>query len=106
MEAELMRTEEHRDFYTCNFGLASFLRFALGDDAHLATMKTDNGRTSFVFRDEPQGTCRQLADAFYSEEGAAVGNARQLLECSRAAKATLAKADRSEDGTWEIEDGL
>jgi hypothetical protein len=101
-----MRVKESRDFYTCNFGLATFLRFALGDDAHLATMKVDGGRASFVFRDDPQGTCRSLANEFFSEEGAAVGNARQLLECSRAAKATLAKADRSEDGTWEIEDGL
>jgi hypothetical protein len=38
--------------------------------------------------------------------GAATGNARLLHECSRVIKVTLAKADRSEDGTWEIEDGI
>lgn len=103
-----MRIEEdqQRDFYTPHLGCATFLRYALGDDAHLSTMKIDQNRILFVFRDEPRGRCRQLADDFFSPESVAVGSALQLLECSRVIKATLAKAERSPEGVWEMQDGI
>jgi hypothetical protein len=38
----------------------------------------------FIFADEPQGSCKELADLFLSDESAVAGNARALLESNRA----------------------
>jgi len=78
-------------------GYAAFLRYCLGDDAHTATTKIPTGFT-FSF-DDKDDQCNDLHVAFYSPEGAAVGNARALLDCAKAIKTTLAIAKRL--GSWE-----
>lgn len=90
-----------QEFQTRHFSLAAFLLYILGPEAHLATIKKLDRGCSFVFADD--GTCRQSADVFFSEEGAAVGNAFQLLECGRELKRTIAEALASPNGIWQRE---
>ena len=93
-------------YYTSNVGTASFLRYVLGDDAHLMTTKIAKDRITFAFHDEPKGRCKQLTDAYFSDESAAVGSARELLDCCRAVRATVSAADRSSNKSWDSKDGL
>jgi hypothetical protein len=85
-------------FSTRHIGCAAFLRFALGDDAHLST--TVDGSTSYAFTDEPYGRCRGLSDQFFADGSVAVGDARALLECSRALKQTANAARVNSHGLW------
>ncbi len=84
-----------------HFGVSVFLRFALGDDAHVST--TAKGAPQFTFADEPEGRCRELSEQFFGPESVTVGNARELLEVSRTLRATVAKAQESPDQTWRNE---
>ena len=93
-------------YYTSNVGAASFLRYVLGDDAHLMTTKIAKDRITFTFRDEPKGRCQQLMDAYFSDESTVVGSARELLDCCRAVRATVSAADRSPDKSWDSKEGL
>jgi hypothetical protein len=83
-------------FATRHFGCATFLRYALGDAAHLSTDAA--GAPSFKFADD--GRCRELADQFFSDESVSIGNAREFLECSRALRITSAKAQDAPDRKW------
>lgn len=83
-------------YATRHSGLAAFLRFALGDSAHVSTAV--DRATTFSF--EPYGRCRELADAFFSDGSVAVGDARALLECSRELKQTANAARNNADGLW------
>ena len=87
------------EYITRHFGLASFLRYVLSDAAHLATLAEEQS-TKFVFTDEPRGHCRELADKFFNQEGAAVANARELLECGRALRQTINQAKDHPEGIW------
>jgi hypothetical protein len=88
------------EYSTRHVALSAFLRFVLGDDHHVATMRGENGHV-FYFRDDPPGRCRELADAFFSTEGAAVGNARDLLEIQFQVRKTVAMCNDSSDKCWE-----
>jgi hypothetical protein len=92
------------EYTTRHVGLASFLRYCLGDQAHVATGKAHNGTFNFFF-DDADEKCREFENAFFGEEGVAVGDARALLECSKDVRTTIAKASRAGDGTWEAERG-
>jgi len=84
-------------FTTKHFGLAAFLRYVLGDEAHVSTIRFENGiGLSF---DDPDNRCKDLQRAFFTTEGAAVGDARALLDCSRQITDTIFEAKRS--GAWE-----
>ena len=90
------------EYFTRHTALASFLRYCLGDAAHIGTMKSERG-TVFYFKDDPPGHCKVLADAFFSEQGAAIGNARDLFEVAFELRQTIHKAERNPDGSWEPE---
>jgi len=99
-----MRYQNDGTYTTRHADLAAFLRYALGDQSHIST--TTNGiSTAFVFTDEPQGRCRELADEFFAEGSAVVGDARALLESSREIKRTSAMAYKSEEKAWAPGDG-
>lgn len=92
-------------FKTCHQGLASFLRYAKGDAAHLRTVRDESGRMAFEFTDD--GTCEELSYLFFSDdcgEGAAVGNARALLECQREIRKTISDAINN-SGEWRNDNG-
>ena len=91
---------KEQEFQTRHFGCAAFLLYVMGEAAHLATIKTERG-CAFVFVDD--GTCQESADAFFSDQGAAVANAYQLMECGRELKRTIAEAVASPDGVWQRE---
>ena len=88
------------EFQSRHFGCSAFLLYVLGNDAHLATIRSERG-FSFVFADD--GTVRQSADEFFSEQGVAVANARLLLDCGRELKRTIAEAIASPEGVWQRE---
>lgn len=92
------------EYTTRHVGLAALLRYAMGDDAHLRTQKVGQYSTIFVFRNPER--CAELEHIFFSRDGAATGNARELLDCARVIRATVAAAQRKPDGTWSAEDGL
>ena len=71
------------------------LIYTLGDEAMTVEVEED-GRVIFAFTDEPPGTCRQVADDFFN--GAAVNDARELLECSR--RLQFAASDALRDAGW------
>jgi hypothetical protein len=85
-------------FTTQNFGLASFIWYVLGPDAHLWTT-ADGGSPAFTFIDDPP-RCRELGDAFFAEESCVVGNARELLETMRKLRVTVGKAKESPHLVW------
>jgi hypothetical protein len=68
-------------YETRHVGFAAFLRYVMGDEAHLSTERKGTGNL-FSFYD-PEYKIRDLQTAFFSEEGAIAGNARMLLDCSR-----------------------
>lgn len=92
------------EYHTRHLGLACFLRYVLGDRAHRATAKFGPSSTSFTFTDEPTGTCQQLADQFFSREGVAVDNVRELLQCDRDMKLTVKSAHADPEGVWIASD--
>lgn len=67
---------------------ASVLRYVLGDAAHRRTYRRGDGKLAFEFYD-PEGKASEIAALFFSQEGIATGNARQLLECDREVRATV-----------------
>jgi hypothetical protein len=83
------------EFRTRHLGLASFLRFC--GEQHVATTRTATG---CVFHFVNSGNCQRLCDEFFSPQGAAASDARALLDCQRHAKATVAQALSSPDGSW------
>ena len=86
-----------RECSTRHQGFAAFLRFVLGDDAHTETEQTERG---FIFRfDDPESRFAELESAFFSEEGAGIGDARSLLENAKAIRAAVkAAADKNATG--------
>lgn len=84
-------------FRTTHQGCASLLRFVLGDGAHIRTHRRPDGRVAFEF-DDTDRKAAELSDLFFSPEGIATGNARQLLECDRAVRATVGVCIN--DGEW------
>jgi hypothetical protein len=87
-------------FRTSHQGAASTLRFILGDAAHLRTYRRSDGRITFEFENQ-DGNAAELAELFFSPDGIATGNARQLLECDRAVRATVGVCINS--GEWRNE---
>lgn len=75
-------------YKTTNQGCASVLRFALGDASHRRTYKRRDERIGFVF-DDPDGKASEVADAYFSSEGAAVADAKKLLACDREVRETV-----------------
>jgi hypothetical protein len=88
-------------YRTRHFGLAVFLRYALGDAAHLST--NADGAPLFTFTDD--GRCRELAEQFFADDSVTVGNAREFLEVSRTLRVTSAKAQTAPDRTWTQGEG-
>jgi hypothetical protein len=84
-------------YVTKHLGFAAFVRYVLGDDSHLSTRKEDTG-FSLTF-DDPDRRCSELQTAFFSQEGAIVGDARALLDCSRDIAYSIVEAKRY--GSWE-----
>ena len=75
-------------YSTRNFAVASWLHYCLGADALIRVEKAQKDVSAdsgfrFIFADEPQGSCKELADAFLSEESTIAGNARELLAANR-----------------------
>jgi hypothetical protein len=91
-------------FHTSHQGCASTLRFILGDAAHLRTYRRDDGKITFEFENSDR-KANEIAALFFSEEGIAVGDARQLLESDRAVRKTVSECIRSTDlsGEWKNE---
>lgn len=87
------------NYSTTHQSLAAFLRFGLGDDAHLTTTREGDGRTVAFRFDDPDGRCSEMAKSFFSGEGAAISDARVLLEVSREIRQTMTAAIRT--GRWE-----
>ena len=84
-------------------GCASLLRYVLGDGAHIRTLRRPDGRIAFEF-DDPDDKAAELADLFFSHDGIATGNARQLLDCDRAVRATVGACFNSGEGEWRNPD--
>jgi hypothetical protein len=84
-------------YETRHVGLSAFLRFCLGNDSHLSTERKGTGYL-FTFYD-PDYKCRDLQTAFFSEEGAVIGDARALLDCSREISHTIIHSRQFEK--WE-----
>jgi hypothetical protein len=83
-------------YVTRHFGLASALRFCLGDSAHLATfVEPGSKRISYEFADH-EGVCEKLAGVFFSEQGMATDDARMLIEAAREVKKTMSAAIHAE----------
>ena len=81
--------------------LSALLLYALGDRAHRATViRGPKNKVHFVFRDEPRGSCEEIKGRFFSEEGAVVENARELLECARKISQSITACIQN-GGTWE-----
>lgn len=94
------------EYQTRHFGLAAFLRFCLGDDAHISTARNgeyEGSGFSFTFADEPVGRCNALRKEFFDEAGAGVDDARLLLETSRSVKKTMRGAGENANGVWRSE---
>jgi hypothetical protein len=84
------------EYVTKHVGFAAFLLYVLGDESHISTTRHDN---SYAFSfDDPDYRCKQLQPAFFGEEGAATGNARALLDCSRAIGKTITEVKNF--GSW------
>jgi hypothetical protein len=88
------------EYSTKHIGLATFLIYVLGDAAHLATEAEHERSCRFHF-DDPNRQCKALGDAFFSPEGAAIDDARALLECKNQIVNSTKAARHSPDGTWE-----
>ena len=89
-------------YLTRHFGLAATLRFCLGDNAHISTwVEPGTKRISFEFAN-PDGVCEKLAPVFFSEQGMAIGNARDLIEAAREVKKTMSFAINTDgEQRWE-----
>lgn len=92
------------EYQTRHVGLAAFLRYGMGDASHIRTQKVGSYSTVFIFNNPER--CKELEQVFFSRDGAATGNARELLDCARAVKMTVAVAQRDETGTWLSADGI
>ena len=76
-------------FYrTCHQGCATVLRYVLGDSAHRRTYQRSDKRISFEFEDI-EGKCAETAALFFTPDGIATSNARELLACDREVRATV-----------------
>lgn len=85
-------------YRTCHQGCATVLRFVLGDENHRRTYRRSDGRLSFEFNDAGDRAA-DIALAFFSPEGIVTSNARELLACDRAVRATVGAAIEG-DGEW------
>lgn len=85
-------------FTTSHQGLATILRFILGDQSHIRTY-TDGRNIVFEFSD-PQDEAPELSKAFFDPEGMAIGNASSLLEMNRRLRQTIQLANGNRDGLW------
>lgn len=103
-ETKLNNTQTRTEYQTRHVGLAALLRYAMGDESHLRTEKVAQYSTIFTFSDSER--CAELERVFFSRDGAATGNARELLDCVRVIRATVAAAQRNPDGVWNAGDGL
>jgi hypothetical protein len=91
------------NYSTTHQSLAAFLRYGLGDDAHLTTTRDGDERTVTFRFDDPDGRCSEMAKSFFSGEGAAISDARVLLEVSREVRNTITCAIKT--GRWEKANG-
>lgn len=76
------------------------LRFVLGDENHRRTYRRSDGRLSFDFND-PEDKAAEIAQMFFEPESIAVSNARELLACDRAVRASVGEC--IEHGEWRNE---
>lgn len=67
-------------------------------------MSNTQDSTIFIFSDSER--YQEMERIFFSREGAATGNARELLDCSRAIRTTVAATQRNPDGVWSAEDEI
>jgi hypothetical protein len=86
-------------FKTRHQGCASLCRFALGDSAHRRTFRDEDGKISFEFLD-PEEKCPEIAQMFFHPEGAAVSDARALLDAHRAVRMSISAALNGDDKEW------
>ena len=84
-------------YETRHVGFAAFLRYCLGNESHISTKRIGNTNL-FTFAD-PEYKCRDLQTVFFSDESAVVGNARELLDCSRDVSHTIIHAKQFD--IWE-----
>jgi hypothetical protein len=89
-------------YSTRHMALATFLRYTLGDAAHLST--TAAGAPQYTFADD--GRCYTLANDFFSDDSVTIGNCRELLEVGRMLRITAARAQDSPQRRWNREDGI
>jgi hypothetical protein len=85
-------------FRTRHQGLSALMRYSLGDHAHLRTYLESDRRVSFEF-DDSAGRCADIARTFFESEGAAVSNAKALLDAHRKVRGSVSDAIES-DGEW------
>ena len=87
-----------------NFNVASFLRYALPDGAHLETIIEETGPL-FVFADTER--CRELSNMYYNDkEPIAIGDLKAFVEQTRQLRSTVTAARNSPDGRWENKENL
>jgi len=84
-------------FRTTHQGCAAVLRYVLGDSAHRRTYRRSDTRITFEF-DDPDGKAAEVAALFFTHEGIATGNARELLACDREVRGTVGECISS--GQW------
>lgn len=88
----------HGQYWECrNQDCGTFIRYALGDEAHLGTKRNERGPT-FVFAQYDK--CKELTDMFYGNEPVATGDLKALFAVARALRATVRAAEHSVDGVW------
>lgn len=86
---------------TTHQGFAAILRFVLGDHAHRRTYKRPDNKIAFAFAFEfgdSENEAKELKKLFFSREGLAVSDARELLECNRAVGKTVGACVKT--GEW------
>jgi hypothetical protein len=88
-------------YHTTHLGVASFLRYGLGDAAHTLTTREGEGRTVTFTFDDPDARCFEMAKMFFSREGAPCTDSRVLLEANRDVRETVRLAMKT--GRWEWE---
>jgi hypothetical protein len=77
------------------------LAYSFGSDSLRAAFTNgDKGPVQFIFEDDPPpGRCQEIANDFFSDEGATVTNARELLECTGYLRQVVAFCRRN-GGEW------
>jgi len=82
---------------------AALLRFALGDDCHVATIMEPGRRASFEFRNTHEQNCEELVKRFYGRDPVPINDAVGLLMMLHKVQKSMNAARRSRNGVWRIE---